>query len=205
MKLQLALDVTSKKDALKLCRKAARHVDIIELGTPLIKAEGMGAIRDFKKFRKPIVADLKTMDTGFLEAGLAYENGADISTVCAAAGLPTVEGSIKAARKYRKNILVDFIGVKNPLRLAREVLKLKPDYLGVHTGIDCQKKGEMPFKMLKRFSRLADCGKLAVAGGISINTISEAVKFRPAIIIVGSAITKADNPAEAAKKIRGFL
>ena len=72
MKLQVALDLTSKRKALEICRKVARYVDIIELGTPLIKQEGLKIVKDFKQFKKPIVVDLKTMDTGFLEAELAF-------------------------------------------------------------------------------------------------------------------------------------
>ena len=113
MKLQLALDFDNKKDALKICKKVKKYVDIIELGTPLIKQEGLRVLRKFKKFKKLIVADLKTMDTGFFEAEMAFKSGADIATVCGCADESTIKGAIKAARKYKKKICVDLISVKN--------------------------------------------------------------------------------------------
>jgi len=205
MKLQVALDLTSKRKALDICRKIAKHVDIIELGTPLIKQEGLKIVKDFKQFKKPIVADLKTMDTGFLEAELAFKAGADISTVCAAAGKETIKQAIKAARKYKGQIMVDLIGVKNVVEAAKEASNLGANYVCVHTGIDMQYLGKTPFADLKKVSKVVPCKKLAVAGGINLENIAKIIKFKPAIIIVGGAITKAKNPEDIALHFKNIL
>ena len=74
MKLQFAMDILTTEAALELAAAAAPHVDIIELGTPLIKAEGLRAITAIKEAHpdKIVFADLKTMDAGELEADIAF-------------------------------------------------------------------------------------------------------------------------------------
>ncbi len=204
MKLQLALDTADLKKAKRICEKTKRHIDIIELGTPLIKANGLAVVKKFKKFRKPILADLKTMDTGFFEAELAFRAGADITTVCAAAGVETVKGALKAAKKYKKQVMVDLIGIKNRAGEAKKLmkLKLKPDYVAVHTGIDMQNLGGNPLKDLKGVSKAVNKKCIAVAGGINQYSILKIRKYKPEIVVVGGAITKAKNPAKVAKSIK---
>ena len=201
MKLQLALDV-DKKNGLSLCNKTKKYIDIIEIGTPLVKEEGLGVIKEFKKFRKPIVADLKTMDTGFLEADMAFKAGADISSVCGTADDATIKEAVKVARERGKEILVDLIAVKNIVKRTKEILKLKPDYICVHTGIDMQNK-ESPLINLKRVSKIVKGKvKVVVAGGINIKNIDKIKKLNPYIIVIGGAITKAKNPVSVAKKLK---
>ena len=153
MKLQLALDV-DKKRALKITKKVKKYIDIIEMGTPLIKREGLKIVKSFKKFRKPIVADLKTMDTGFLEAEFAFKAGAKITTVSATADDSTIKSAVKAAKKYKGKVVVDFIGVDNITKRAIEVIKMNTNYICIHTSIDSQHKGKNPFSDLKKVSKI---------------------------------------------------
>ncbi|MCU6623392.1 orotidine 5'-phosphate decarboxylase [Klebsiella pneumoniae] len=51
MKLQLALDELPLDEALALTEKLRQYVDIIEIGTPFVIAEGMNAVRIFRKRR----------------------------------------------------------------------------------------------------------------------------------------------------------
>jgi len=206
MLLQLALDVTDKKKAIELCRKVSKYIDIIELGTPFIKIYGLNnLVKDFKKLKKPILADLKTMDTGYFEAELAFLAGANYSSVCASAYKETVKGTINAGKKHKQKTLVDLIGVKDPIKATKEIIKEKPDYIGIHSGIDMQNCGLKPLNTLKRLSKIVDNKKIAVAGGINLNTIEDIAKYRPGIIIVGGAITKAKDPVMVAKKIKEIM
>ena len=204
MKLQLALDVDEKK-AMIICEKVAKHIDIIELGTPLVKSSGLQLVKKFKKFRKPILTDLKTMDVGFYESELAFKKGADIVTVCGCADTATVAGAIKSARKYKKKVLVDLISVKNIPKRVKELKKLNPDYFGIHTGIDMQKQGKTPFADLKKLSKLVSTKKIAVAGGINLKTIDKIAEYNPAVIIVGGAITNSKNPGDVAQQLKKSL
>src|SRR5687767_6366977 len=71
--VQISLDVTDIPEALQTAEMALRAgVDWLEAGTPLIIAEGMHGVRALRQRfpDTPIVADLKTMDGGWLEAEL---------------------------------------------------------------------------------------------------------------------------------------
>ena len=102
MKLQLALDEMNLVDALRFADKVAEHVDIIEVGTPFVMDEGMRGVREFHRFfpDKEILADLKIMDGGYLEASYAYEAGAAYATILGVSDNLTIEGALKAARDY---------------------------------------------------------------------------------------------------------
>ena len=109
--LQVALDFMILERAIKAAEEAIRGgADWLEAGTPLIKSEGMKAIRELKRrFHRITVADLKTMDVGRVEVEMAAKSGADIITVLGVADDSTIEDSIKAARKYGAKIMVDLL------------------------------------------------------------------------------------------------
>ena len=198
-KLQLALDLTDLRKAVRLAERAAPYCDWIEAGTPLIKAEGLEAVRALRRHfpDKVIVADMKTMDTGAFEAGLAASAGADLTTVCGAADISTIKGAIGEARKRRIMAAVDLINV--PPAKWKDIDRLKPDYICLHVGIDQQKKGMDLLKLLKR---LKVRSKRIVAGGITAKTAPAAVKAGAEVVVVGGAITNAKDPARAAKEIK---
>ena len=201
-KIQVALDLLRIQDALNIASKAAEYVDYLEAGTPLIKAEGLRAVTLLKKEfgDKVVVADMKTMDTGFLEASIAYEAGADYATVMAAADIGTVSGAVEARDKYGRGIMVDLLGVKD-LEIARELDRLKPDYLLIHSGIDMQHRGIMPFEPVKKLSNMGLSAKIGVAGGLNKENIRGLKGLKVDLIIVGGYITKADDPGRAAKEV----
>jgi 3-hexulose-6-phosphate synthase len=99
-KLQVAIDLLSTKEALELAAKVAPYVDIIELGTPLIKSEGLAVIKAMKAAHpdKLVFADFKTADTGELEAGMAFGAGADLVTILGSVDDATIIGAVKAAK-----------------------------------------------------------------------------------------------------------
>ena len=107
MKLQVAIDLLSTADALKLLNSVAEHVDVIELGTPLIKQQGLSVVTNVKAAYpdKLVFADMKTMDAGELEADLAFNAGADIMTVLASAGDSTIAGAVKSGKAHGKTLL----------------------------------------------------------------------------------------------------
>ena len=60
--LILALDATEKKQALKIAKAAAPHLDAIKLGYPLILSCGLEIASEFEKFDLPLIADFKVAD-----------------------------------------------------------------------------------------------------------------------------------------------
>ena len=197
--LQLALDVIRIEKAIEIANKAEKYVDWIEAGTPLIKACGIGAVTRLKETYsgKKIVADMKIMDTGGLEVSIAAEAGADIVTVMAAADLRTIEAAINAGKRYGVDIVVDAMGVSS--QRFKEVEALSPSYLCVHAGIDQQMAGVSVIEALKVFKTKIP---LEVGGGLNKFTVTAAVRKGAQVIIVGGAITGADDPAKAAFDIR---
>lgn len=139
-KLQVAIDLLSTKEALDLAAKVAPYVDIIELGTPLIKSEGLAVIKAMKAAHpnKLVFADFKTADTGELEAGMAFGAGADLVTILGSVDDATVIGAVKAAKEHGKGVVVDTIGVKDRVKRAQEVSKLGVEFVELHAGLDEQ-------------------------------------------------------------------
>ncbi|HIQ03446.1 MAG TPA: hypothetical protein EYH40_03395 [Desulfurococcales archaeon] len=209
--LQVALDVVDLDRALRIAREAYDGgVDIIEAGTPLIKSEGLRAVRVLRENFPDtlILADMKTMDTGFLEVELAAKAGADIVTVLGVADDQTIIEALKAARKYNIYLEVDLIAHPSPIKRAIEVKKLGADIICLHIGIDVQRKLKFTIKDMCSLIALVkrDIGEyIAVAGGINAETVGDIVLAGADIIVVGSAITKSQNPKEAAAIIKNRI
>src|ERR1700739_1414356 len=99
--VQISLDLVSIPEALETADLALRAgVDWLEAGTPLIIAEGMNGVRALRSEFPgvPIVADLKTMDGGWLEAELMATAGATHVVVMERAHAETVKMVVKAGK-----------------------------------------------------------------------------------------------------------
>lgn len=203
MLLQLALDFLQINEALRVASATLGYVDIIEAGTPLIKSEGIRVVETLKKnfYVKQVFADLKIMDAGALEAKMAFDAGADMISVCVQASVETIIGAIEETRKCNKKVIIDLIGSRDWLLSSKETKHLSPDFFCIHTALDEQKKGKRPFGILEGFVREINL-PFCIAGGIKPEDIPFVMPFKPAIIIVGGYITKAERPEEAAKTIK---
>ncbi|QYF73406.1 3-hexulose-6-phosphate synthase [Cryobacterium sp. PAMC25264] len=206
MKLQVAMDVLTTADALTLAGQVAPHVDIIELGTPLIKAEGMRAVTAIKQAHpdKIVFADLKTMDAGELEADLAFTAGADLVTVLGTAGDSTIAGAVAAATKHNKGIVVDLIGVADKVTRAREVTALGAVFVEMHAGLDEQAEDGFSLDTLLEAGETAKV-PFSLAGGVSASTIASVQRAGASVAVAGSAIYSAADPAAAAAELRAAI
>ena len=202
--LQVALDFVNLTRALKCADEAVKGgADWIEAGTPLIKSEGLDAVRRLRqKFpRATIVADMKIMDAGRTEVEIAAKAGADVVCVLAAASDSTIKECVAAAHNYGAKIQADLISIKDTMKRAVEIEKLGVDYLGVHCAIDEQMHAKDPFRQLKEIAKAVHI-PIAVAGGINSETAPAAIKSGASIIIVGGAINKAADAKKAAQAIK---
>lgn len=205
--LQVALDFTRIEDALKVSEAViSGGADWLECGTPLIKSEGVKAIKTLKTTFPdiPLVADLKTMDTGALEAELAFSSGADVITVLAAADNKTILDALEVAKNYGGLVMADLINYPTPLNRAKELEILGVHIILMHLGIDQQRFRAFPIddiplvkKEIKSF--------LAVAGGLNDLTARQAFLNGADILVVGGFITRSANPREATRKIKEAL
>ena len=204
--VQLALDFVNLPQALRAAREAAEGgVVRLEAGTPLIKSEGLEAVRALRREfpSATIVADMKIMDAGRLETECAAKAGAEVIHVLGAASDSTIAECIEAARRYDASICVDLLGLAGAeamARRAREVEKMGAACVCVHTPIDLQMRGELPLEDLKAIAGQVGI-PVAVAGGINSETAADAARAGALIVIVGGAITKSPDAKGAARSI----
>jgi 3-hexulose-6-phosphate synthase / 6-phospho-3-hexuloisomerase len=202
--LQVALDFIDLKRAIKCAEEAVKGgVDWLEAGTPLIKSEGLNAVRKLRERfpDKIIVADMKIMDAGRTEVEIAAKSGANIVCVLGAASDSTIKECVEAGRNYGAKIQADLIAVKDVKARAMELVKLGVDYIGIHCSIDDQMHAKDPFKQLKEIAKNITI-PIAIAGGINSETAPDAVKSGAGIIIVGGAINKSGDARKAAERIK---
>jgi 3-hexulose-6-phosphate synthase/6-phospho-3-hexuloisomerase len=199
--LQLALDFVDLHRAVRVADEAVRGgAAWIEVGTPLLKAEGLNAVRSLRsRFpRATIVCDAKTMDAGRIELEAAAKAGAGVGTVLGVASDATVAECVEAGRNYGIRVLVDLIGHPDPVGRARFAEAAGADYVNVHCPIDEQMRGHDPFDVLRAVAKAVSV-PVSVAGGITAATAPLAVAAGASIVVVGGAITKAPD-AEAATR-----
>ncbi len=202
--LQLALDFVDLKRALKSAKAGvAGGVDWLEAGTPLIKSEGLNAVRELRRLfpDATIVADMKIMDTGRVEVETAAKAGANIVDVLGASSDATIRECIQAGKNYGAKIVVDMIAVDDVVSRAKFAEDLGADFVTVHCSVDEQMEGKDPFDTLRKVTQALSI-PVGVAGGINSETAASAVEAGAAIVIVGGAITKALDPEQAARDIR---
>ena len=204
---QMALDSLDFDATVALAAKVAPHVDILEIGTPCIKHNGIELLKTLRaKFpNNKILVDLKTMDAGFYEAEPFYAAGADICTVLGTADIGTIKGVIDVANKYGKMAQVDLINVTDKKARTLEVAKLGAHIIGVHTGLDQQAAGQTPFGDLAMVTGLNTGAKVSVAGGVKANTAAQVVEAGADIVVAGAAIYGAADPAASAAEITGIV
>ena len=203
--LQVALDVLETERAIQIAKEAIEGgADWIEAGTPLIKSEGMDAVRKLKAAfpDRVILADMKTVDTGAMEVEMAAKAGADIVILLGRADDSTIQDAIRSARKYGVKIMADLISAGNPIKRAKELAELGIDYMNIHVGIDQQMMGEDPLSILKSLKMNIP---IAVAGGIDAKSAAAAVLSGASIIIVGGNIVRSSNVTASARAIRESL
>jgi 3-hexulose-6-phosphate synthase / 6-phospho-3-hexuloisomerase len=202
--LQLALDLIDLERALRIADAAVpQGVDWIEAGTPLIKSEGLAAVRALRQRfpGKKIVADMKTADAGRIEMEAAAKAGADYAIVLGLASESTIHECVEVGRNYGLGIGVDILGVEKPEALVERLAEWGVAFVSVHCPIDVQMRGGNPFEMLSRLSKAARV-PLAAAGGLNSETAPQAAAAGASIVVIGGAITKAEDPARATADIR---
>jgi 3-hexulose-6-phosphate synthase len=204
VQLQVALDVLDLPSALTLANQVSAHVDILELGTPLVKSAGIAAVSAIKAAHpdKLVFADLKTADAGELEAALAFEAGADLVTVMGTVDDDTIRGAVAAGRKYGRQVVADMIGVVDG-RVARirEVAKLGVSFVEIHAGLDEQARPGYSIQQLLEDGRLAGV-PFSIAGGVKVDTIASVREAGAVVAVAGGAIYNATDPGAAAAELK---
>ena len=202
--LMVALDLMNLDRALEMAEQAVEGgVDILEAGTPLIKSEGLEAVRQLRQRfpEQAIFADMKTADTGQLECEIAAKAGASMVGILGSASDETITEAVRAGRKYGAEVVVDMIGVEDVVQRAREAEQMGASYVSLHVGIDEQMRGQPDYAFVREVAEAVDTPILC-AGGITSETAPEVVSHGTDIVVVGGAITKAPDIPQAVRDIQ---
>ncbi|MHB1711408.1 MAG: orotidine 5'-phosphate decarboxylase / HUMPS family protein [Acidimicrobiales bacterium] len=195
--VQISLDVVEVDEALSTAETAIRAgVDWLEVGTPLIIAEGMHAVRALRDAfpMVPIVADLKTMDGGYLEAELMAAAGATHVVVMERAHPETVEMVVRAGADLGVAVMGDNLGASDRVAAARRLEDLGCDIVVHHVGFDERRgaaaKGEVlpsPLDELRQVVAAVGIPVQAV-GGLSLEDAARTPEMGAPLVVVGAPL-----------------
>ena len=195
--VQLSLDLTDLKEAVTTAEMALRAgVDWLEAGTPLIIAEGMHGVRELRARHPdvPIVADLKTMDGGWLEAELMIKAGAGMVVVMGQAHPETVELVVKAGRDFGAKVMGDNMAMPDPVEGAKLLEDLGCDYIIHHIGFDMRtvrrKRGLETPTPLDRLREVVQAVSVPVqaVGGLTIEQVIETPRYGAPLVVIGAPL-----------------
>jgi 3-hexulose-6-phosphate synthase/6-phospho-3-hexuloisomerase len=190
--VQISLDLTNIEEALEMARVAVEAgVDWIEAGTPLLLGEGLHAVEALRQAfpEHPIVADLKTMDGGYLEAEMMAKAGATHVVVMGVAHPATIRAVVRAARHYGISVMGDILAAPDPVACAKMLEANGVDYIIVHTGFDERSEDpeRTPFDHLEAVVRAVSVPVQAV-GGLSIDQAAEMPKHGAPLVVIGAPL-----------------
>ena len=209
--VQISLDLTSIDEALDTAALALRAgVDWLEAGTPLILAEGLHGVRALREAfpNAPIVADLKTMDGGYLEAEMMANAGATHVVVMSQAHPETIKCVVAAGRDFGCGVMGDNLNSPNRVDGARLLEDLGCDYVIHHIGYD-ERRGiaaggnlmPSPLDELKEVVAAVNVPVQAV-GGLTLEQAVACPRLGAPLVVLGAPLT---IDADAFKTASGDL
>ena len=209
--VQISLDLTNIDEALETAAMAMRAgVDWLEAGTPLILAEGLHGVRALRKAfpHTPIVADLKTMDGGYLEAEMMAKAGATHVVVMARAHEETLKVIVKAGRDHGAKVMGDNLGCPDMVAGAKLCEDLGCDFVIHHIGYD-ERRGiaarglrmPSPMDQLREVVQAVNVPVQAV-GGLTLDQAVRCPEYGAPLVVLGAPLT---IDADAFKTASGDL
>ena len=196
--VQISLDLTTIDEALAAAEMAIRAgVDWLEAGTPLIIAEGMNGVRALRKRfpDAPIVADLKTMDGGYLEAQMMAQAGATHVVVMARAHEETIRCVVKAGRDYNLKVMGDNLACPDMVAGAKYLEDMGCDYVIHHIGYDerrglAARGGRMPSPLDQLHQVVAAVNvPVQAVGGLTLEQAIRTPQYGAPLVVLGAPLT----------------
>ncbi len=196
--VQISLDLTNIDEALETAAMALRAgIDWLEAGTPLILAEGLQGV---KKLREafpgiPIVADLKTMDGGYLETEMMAKAGATHVVVMARAHEETVKCAVRAGQEFGVKVMGDNLGCPDMVAAARWLEDLGCDYVIHHIGYDERRgiaaQGKRMPSPLDQLGEVVKAVRIPVqaVGGLSLEQAIQCPVYGAPLVVLGAPLT----------------
>ena len=195
--VQISLDLVDIDEALDTAEMALKAgVDWLEVGTPLIITHGMKAVKALRARypNVPIVADLKTMDGGWLEAELMAKAGATHLVVMGVAHTETIELVVKAGKDFGVKIMGDNMAMSDPVDGAKHLEDLGCDYIIHHIGFDYRNlrrdRGLHAPSPLDKLNEIVDAVGVPVqaVGGLTLEQAIDTPKLGAPLVVIGAPL-----------------
>lgn len=205
--VQISLDLIDIKESLETAELALRAgVDWLEAGTPLILAQGMHGVRALRERwpEVPIVADLKTMDGGWLEAEVMAKAGATHVVVMARAHEATIREVVRAGKDFGIQVMGDNLACDDMVAGAKYLEDLGCDYVIHHIGYDerrsyaaAGKRMPSPLDQLREVVAAVSIPVQAV-GGLEIEQAIETPEYGAKLVVIGAPLSINPDAFQAA-------
>lgn len=232
---QISVDVAGLQHGLRVAGAAlAGGVQIVEMGTPLLKNEGVSNV--VPAFRKQfpetlLLADMKTMDGGASEARSVYEGGGNVVDFLALAGVDTAKAVCAVRDEFRRSgsglarlafadILVPHQGpAAQAAEVALRMLDAGVDAVGVHLQSDARRADP---KLIESdylgdiaravFERVGKAAPVQVVGGLSAAQAKNLARAGLRAFVISGNLGQPDSvarynvpPAQIERFIAGFI
>jgi 3-hexulose-6-phosphate synthase/6-phospho-3-hexuloisomerase len=192
--VQISLDLTNVDEALRTATIAVEAgFDWIEVGTPLVLAEGLHAVRALRREfpNHPIIVDLKTMDGGYLEAEMMGDAGANGVVVMARAHDATIEAVIAAGEEFGMLVMGDDLAEDDRVSACVRMEKLGVGMVIHHIGYDHRNRhpelGLSPLTELKNIVGAISVPVQAV-GGLTIDQAVGCPEIGAPVVVFGAPL-----------------
>jgi 3-keto-L-gulonate-6-phosphate decarboxylase len=232
---QISVDVATIDQGLGVAAAAlSGGIGIVEMGTPLLKNEGVSNVVPAfrRKFRQALLlADMKTMDGGAFEARAVYAGGGNIVDFLALAGVDTAKAICAVRDEFRRadaeqprlafaDILVPHQGpAAQAVEVARRMLEAGVDGVGVHLQADARRADPTLIEShyldgVARavFQGVGGAAPVQVVGGLSVAQAKSLAKAGLRAFVISGNLGQADAraryglpPDEIARHISGFM
>ena len=213
--VQVSLDLTDINEALEMAHTAMRAgVDWLEAGTPFILAEGLHGVKALRKEfpNTPIVADLKTMDGGYLEAEMMAKAGATHVVVMARSHPETIKCVVQAGRDFGAVVMGDNLGCPDMVQGARELEELGCDMVIHHIGFDERRgiasRGERAPNPLDQLREVVGAVSVPVqaVGGLTLDQAIKTPEYGAPLVVIGAPLAiDADSFSRGAGNVEEVL
>jgi len=187
--IQYAIDVTSIKEAISLAHLAVdAGVDWLEVGNPLVKFEGMHAIKALREEfpDQYILADLMILSGSERYINAAKDFGANNVTITALAPDQTVQEAINLCKDKGIESTVDLFNKNDVIKNAKKYEEMGANFIMVHYGVD-QKRFSTTNTLIEDLRKVVEQAQVPISyATYNSEEGQQAVNAGASIIVQGS-------------------